>query len=107
MRGALGHVIYRGGAASNAAAPFLRLYRLVQQHFRSNFQSLRDAHHNEQARIASAALDAADISQVDACFEGKLLLGQPSRLAQPSHIPANDAAPVRHRPMSGARAYNL
>lgn len=79
----------------------------IEQGLRIDLQRFGNPHHDEQAGIAPAALDAANIGQVDTGIKGELFLSQSGRLAQPSHIPTNNAAPVYHYQRNGDRAYIL
>lgn len=79
----------------------------AQQSRRIDLQGLGDPHHHEEAWIATAALYAADIGQVDASLKRKLFLSQLSLVAQPPNIPTNYPAPVRHYQRNDNRVYIL
>lgn len=51
---------------------------------------------NEDAGVPPSAFDPPGVREVDLCFEGKLLLGQSSRLASPAHIRSDNSPPISH-----------
>lgn len=62
---------------------------------------------NKEARIAFSTLDASDIGQIYLSFEGELLLGHSSFLANPSDVFADDFASILHCRIEYGRAYSL
>jgi hypothetical protein len=82
-----------------------RLSRL-QERGRCYAKGLSESADHNQTRISAAALDTAQVSQVDLRLEGQLLLGERPLVAELSHIVCQYRPPV-HCGNGADRAYRL
>lgn len=69
-------------------------------------ESLRDPHHHQKTWVAPAALDAAEVGEVDLRTERDLLLSEPTAQPQALNVASDDPAPIQHSWIGVNRDYS-
>ena len=60
-------------------------------------EGFSDARHRKERWVTTAALDCADVSQIEFRAEGKALLCHSLSKPQAAHISTDDCTPIPHR----------